>query len=299
MHPDEFLTHLRSLPDYQGQIVHVERLLGRPPTFASLERPLAPAVQAALEARGIDRFYSHQVQAIDAVRAGEHVMVATGTASGKTLCYNVPVLETLALDPLFRALYLFPTKALAQDQLRALRELLTCPSLRHIRVGVYDGDTPQAARSRVRRQSTILFTNPDMLSVGILPHHPLWRPFLQRLKYVVLDEAHVYRGVFGSHVACLIRRLRRLCARYGAEPQFILCSATIANPEEHAVRLIGERATVVDQDGAPQGPRHFVLWNPPYIDRLHGVRASINGQASQILVEMVKKGLRNITFVRA
>ena len=299
MNPDEFLEHLRTLPEYLDQLAHVERIPPRAARYAPLAAPLAPAVQAALEARGITRFYQHQAQAIDAARAGEHVMVATGTASGKTLCYNVPILDTLCSDPALRALYLFPTKALAQDQLRALRGLLSTPALRHLRVGTYDGDTPQQLRAQRRRETALLLSNPDMLSVGILPHHRTWQSFFRRLRYVVLDEAHVYRGVFGSHVACVLRRLRRVCALYGAEPQFILCSATIANPGEHAARLIGQPVTVIDDDGAPAGPRLFALWNPPLVDRAHGVRASVNGQASLILSEMVQQQIRNITFVRA
>jgi len=294
----DFISHLKSLSNYAGQIVHVEHIPPRAAQWGALARPLPPALEEALYRCGIKRWYSHQAEAINAVRAGQHVMVATGTASGKTLCYNVPVLEAVLQDPLSRALYLFPTKALAQDQLRILREL-TGPPLEGIRFATYDGDTPASARSHLRKATPIILSNPDMLHVGILPNHTQWASFFRHLKYVVLDEAHTYRGVFGSHLACLLRRLRRVCALYGARPQFILCSATIANPAEHAQRLIGQPVVVVERDGAPQGSRHFALWNPPFIDQARGVRRSVNTEAAGILAELAKAGLRNITFTRA
>lgn len=296
MEISDFLAHLRSLPTYAGQIVHIERIPARPATYGALARPLHAALQEALRQREASRLYTHQAEAINAVRDGHHVMVVTGTASGKTLCYNVPVLEAALADPLARALYLFPTKALAQDQLRSLREL-TSP-FKAIRFGAYDGDTERNARDRLRKNAAIILTNPDMLSMGILPNHPVWAAFFRHLKYVVLDEAHTYRGVFGSHVACLLRRLRRVCALYGSQPQFILCSATIANPAEHAQRLTGCEVQVIDHDGAPQGPRHFVLWNPPYLDKSIGARRSINTEATSLFAELVEHGLRNITFAQ-
>ena len=292
----DFLAHLRSLPDYEGQIVHLEQIPPRVARYGALTHPLPSALQQALERRGVRHFYSHQAQAINAARAGRSVMVATGTASGKTLCYNVPVLEAILRDPLSRALYLFPTKALAQDQLRALNELAA--PLETIHPATYDGDTSQNARARIRRMAQIILSNPDMLNVGILPNHPAWAPFFRHLKYVVLDEAHTYRGILGSHIACLLRRLRRVCELYGAQPQFILCSATVANPDEHASRLTGQEVIVVDEDGAPQGPRQFAFWDPPVVDRKLGLRRSVNSEATAILAEMVKQGLRNITFAR-
>jgi DEAD/DEAH box helicase domain-containing protein len=294
-----FMRHLRTLPDYAGQIVHEELLPPRTAEYAELDRPLPPSLVEALAQQGVARLYTHQAEAINAVRAGRHVIIATGTASGKTLCYNVPMLAAALHDPLARGLYLFPTKALAQDQLRALEDLVASPGLQHLRVGTYDGDTLQGARVRLRRTATVLLTNPDMVHVGILPHHDHWATFFRHLKYVILDEAHIYRGVFGSHVAALLRRLRRVCSLYGSEPQFILCSATIANAQEHACRLTGCPVQVIDRDGAPHGPRHFVLWNPPLLDQAAGVRRSANTQASLIFAEMVKHTLRNITFVRA
>ena len=243
MDPTAFVRHLRAQPFYSGQLEHVERLPARRARYGRLSAPLPPALEAALKAAGVDRFFRHQAQAIDSVRRGQHIVVATGTASGKTLVYNVPVVEAVMRDPRARALYLFPTKALAQDQVRALNELtdgLRRGSSRKDEesgwtplFGTYDGDTSQTTRTRLRRQAAIILTNPDMLHLGILPNHKLWAEFLGNLRFVVLDEAHVYRGVFGSHVAAVVRRLRRLCQLYGSSPLFICCSATIANPGEH------------------------------------------------------------------
>jgi DEAD/DEAH box helicase domain-containing protein len=292
-----FIKHLRAHPFYKGQVAHTKRIAERRARYGRLQRPLTPALQDALQRAGSDRLYSHQAEAINAARQGYHVVVATGTASGKTLCYNIPVLETWLADWRSRALYIFPTKALAQDQLRALRELTG--GLGQIRYGTYDGDTPRPTRTRLRKDAAILLTNPDMLHLGILPNHTLWANFLRSLRYVVVDEMHAYRGVFGSHVASVLRRLRRLCAFYGSSPQFICCSATIANPGEHAARLTGLEPVVVDQDGSPQGAKTFVLWNPPFVDRAQSARRSANFEAAALFAEMAVAGLRNITFTRA
>jgi DEAD/DEAH box helicase domain-containing protein len=294
----EFITHLKQQPWYRGQIVHVEHLMARPARYGRLDRPLPPALDKSLKRLGIEQLYSHQAQAINVVRNGQPVVVATGTSSGKTLCYNLPVLESILGQRGARALYLFPTKALAQDQLRSLRDLCR-GDLRGIKFATYDGDTPKSARARLRKEAQILLTNPDMLHVGILPNHGLWSHFLSNLKFVVIDEAHVYRGVFGSQVACVLRRLARLCEFYGSRPQFICCSATIANPAEHVERLTGQRPVVVNQDGAPRGRKEFVLWNPPFIDVAKTARKSANTEATDIFTELVKAGLRNITFTRA
>lgn len=300
MTPVQFLTSLRSDKHYANQIVHLEHLAPRPPKYARLDQPLHPALADALNANQIDKFFSHQAHAINAARAGEDVVVATGTSSGKTLCYNVPVLETILRDPHARALYLFPTKALAQDQLRALDELThALETTKQIVLDTYDGDTTRAARTKLRKRGNIILTNPDMLSVGILPNHSLWADFLANLKYIVIDEAHIYRGVFGSQVACVLRRLRRLCEYYSANPQFIFCSATIANPGEHVHRLSGRRARVIQEDGAPRGAREFALWNPPFIDKTRTTRRSPNSEAAGLFSSLVRAGLRNITFVRA
>ena len=237
-----------------------------------LERPLDPRLEDRLRAQGIDFLYTHQARAIEALRAGENVIVATPAASGKSLCYHLPVLEALLHDRTSRVLYVFPTKALAQDQHKAFSGL--APESSRLRHGIFDGDTPPHERAEVRRDSQVVITNPDMLHLGILPNPRSWYKLLRGLRYVVIDEAHVYRGVFGSHVANVIRRLRRLCRRFGNEPQFILCSATIANPGDHAQRLVGLPFEVVDEDGSPYGGKGVRLLDPA--DDRHG-----QGQPSQ------------------
>jgi DEAD/DEAH box helicase domain-containing protein len=303
MDTSAFLKHVKKLPGYRDQVVHVERLPARKARYGKLDHPLPPALREALDGVGTGKLYTHQAQAINAVRAGQHVILSTGTASGKTLAYNVPVLEALLANRGARALYLFPTKALAQDQLRSLRELiqgeLAQPSWGDRRFGTYDGDTPQGVRARLRREASILLTNPDMLHLGILPNHTLWADFFANLRFVILDEAHVYRGVFGSHVGCVLRRLWRVCARYGSAPQIIACSATIANPGDHLRRLAGIDAVVVDDDGAPQGARDFVLWNPPFVDRARTVRRSANIEGARLFARLVQAGIRTIAFTRA
>ncbi|MGD8794568.1 MAG: DEAD/DEAH box helicase [Anaerolineae bacterium] len=293
-----FLRRIDRLPGYRDQVAHVERLRARRGRYAKLAQPLPPALEAALARNGAGRLYSHQVEAMDAARAGQHVILSTGTASGKTLAYNVPVLEAMLLDQRARALYLFPTKALAQDQLRGLRELAP-EGLRGERFGTYDGDTPREARAGLRRQANVILTNPDMLHLGILPNHTLWTDFFANLRFVVLDEAHVYRGVFGSHVGNVMRRLWRVCRRYGAAPQIVACSATIANPGEHLARLTGIEPVVVDDDGAPTGARDFVVWNPPFLDKARTARRSANIEAARLFAHLVQAGIRTIAFTRA
>jgi DEAD/DEAH box helicase domain-containing protein len=297
MSVDGFLDHLTALPAYQGQIVHVEHLPAREARHGALDRPLHPALADALRRGGVTGLYSHQAAAVNAVRAGNSISVATSTASGKTLCYNIPVLESILSDRRARALYLFPTKALAQDQLRVLGDL-TRENMPGLTCATFDGDTPQNRRPALRKSASIILTNPDMLSLGILPNHTAWAAFFAHLKYVVIDEAHVYRGVFGSQVANVLRRLRRVCAFYRRQPQFICCSATIANPGDHVQRLTGLPVTVVDDDGSPHGPRDFVLWNPPLVEGTDA-RRSANSEATLLLVELVKAGIRNITFTKA
>jgi DEAD/DEAH box helicase domain-containing protein len=298
MRAEEFIEYVRSLPFYQGQIGHIERIPGREARFAVPAQPLPGGMQRALKSLGISGLYTHQAVALTAVRDGRHVVISTSTASGKTLCYNLPVLERLLKEPEMRALYLFPTKALAQDQMRNLGELAdhACPGLAY---GTYDGDTPPSARARIRKSASIVLSNPDMLHLAILPNHRLWSDFLAKLRYVVVDEAHVYRGVFGSHVANILRRLRRLCQRYGSEPVFISSSATIANPADHLENLTGLQPLVVARDGSPRGPREFVLWNPPLVDERSGRRRSANVEASHLFTELVRQGLRCITFCKA
>lgn len=292
----EFIDHLKTLPFYHGQIVHQEHIPAHPARYGRLSRPLPKPLERALADIGASRLYTHQAEAINAVRDGHDVILTTSTASGKTLAYNVPILEATLENPKARALYLFPTKALAQDQLRALRQLTD--ALGGLTFGTYDGDTPREARSRLRQRAAVILTNPDMLHMGILPNHRLWSRFFADLRFVVLDEAHVYRGIFGSHVACVLRRLLRVCEFYGARPQFILCSATIANPGEHAERLTSRGVVVVDDDGSPRMSKEFLLWNPPFLDRAKTTRRSANAEAAFLFGEMVQHGIRNITFAR-
>ncbi|MGH2372662.1 MAG: DEAD/DEAH box helicase [bacterium] len=290
-----FLDGLRRVPGYQGQIVHTRFLPSRSARFGTPERPLHPRLEAWLQDRGIARLYTHQAAAVDAVRRGAHIAVVTPTASGKTLCYNLPVLDALLADPEGRALYLFPTKALAQDQLDALAGF----DLPEIPVATYDGDTPQKERRAAREGARILLSNPDMLHVGILPQHFRWKPFIGRLRFVVIDEMHVYRGVFGSNVANVLRRLRRLCRLHGSNPQFICTSATIANPLELAQRLLSLPVEVIGEDGAPSGPRWFALWNPPLIDEARSVRKSAITEATGLFTDLVRRDIRTIAFTKA
>ncbi|HZC29701.1 MAG TPA: DEAD/DEAH box helicase, partial [Gaiellaceae bacterium] len=262
---------------------------------APLPDDLHEGVQAALARRGLDALYVHQRAVWDAAAAGEHVVVTTGTASGKSLAFNLPVLDALARDPKQRALYLYPTKALAQDQARGLAEL----GAPNVRAAIYDGDTPTDRRSQIRRWANLILTNPDMLHVGVLPHHDRWADVLHNLRYVVVDEAHVYRGVFGSHVGNVLRRLRRLAQIYGAQPQLLLATATIANPRDLARSLAGVGTTVVDDDTAPRAERTVVLWNPELIDPELGLRASALGDASRLLAALVSRELRTICFAKS
>jgi DEAD/DEAH box helicase domain-containing protein len=256
---------------------------------------LDPQVAAALVGQGVTALWRHQAETWEAARRGEHVVLTTGTASGKSLAFNLPVLDAIAAEPTTRALYLYPTKALAQDQARSLGEL----RLRPVRAAIYDGDTEAERRWQIRRWANVILTNPDMLHVGVLPHHDRWGDVLHNLRYVVVDEAHVYRGVFGSHVANVLRRLRRLARAYGAEPQFVLATATIANPGELGERLLGLPVTVVDSDAAPKPERTVALWNPPLVDAELGLRGSALSEASLLLAQLVSRGLRTICFSKS
>ncbi|MFC1983441.1 DEAD/DEAH box helicase [Chloroflexota bacterium] len=294
-----FLHHLTTQPSYNAQITHIEHIPPCDASYAELDKPLVNNLRGCLDEHGLLPLYTHQAEAVNNARQGRNVMVSTSSASGKTLCYNIPVLEAILTELGGRALYLFPTKALAQDQLRSLQELF-CPHLLGVEeFATFDGDTPRAERPAIRRRARIILSNPDMLHIGILPNHQSWSRFLRHLRYVVVDEAHTYRGVFGSHVACVLRRLRRLCQLYGANPQFICCSATIANPGEHAEKLIGLPFTVVDNDGSPHGGKDFVFWNPPIIDEARSVRRSANSEATNLFTELVSRDIRSLTFARS
>lgn len=254
-------------------------------------------LREALERRGINELYSHQREAWDHVQRGEHVVVVTPTASGKTLCYNLPVIEAVR-EASAKALYLFPTKALAQDQVAELLELNTAGAL-GLRAFTFDGDTPSDARQAIRIKGDIVVSNPDMLHQAILPHHTKWAQFFESLRYVVIDEVHTYRGVFGSHVANVIRRLRRVCAFYGVSPTFILCSATIGNPKEHAEALLGEPVHAITRSGAPCGERHVLLWNPPVINPDLGIRASARSQSMRLARHAIRAKMKTIVFAQS
>ncbi|HEU5106811.1 MAG TPA: DEAD/DEAH box helicase [Solirubrobacterales bacterium] len=261
---------------------------------APLPAELHPALAEALGRFGIDSLYTHQLEAFEAAAASD-LVITSGTASGKSLAFNLPVLNGIAARPKDRALYLYPTKALAQDQARKLAQLRP-PGLRE---AIYDGDTPREERPAIRRRSNLILTNPDMLHMGVLPNHKSWGDFLANLEWVVVDEAHTYRGVFGSHVANVLRRLRRLARAYGSEPRFLLASATIANPVELAERLVGTTFEMIDDDGAPRAGREIAMWNPPLLDERSGARRSALSEAADLLAELVTHGVRTICFLKS
>jgi len=308
MEAKAFLERVRGQRFFSGQVVHVEVLPERPPVYAEVAGGLRPAVEAALRAQGIERLYAHQAEAIGHVRRGKNVVIVTGTASGKTLCYNIPVVETLIDDGAATMLFVYPTKALAQDQLRAIGRFQRPQEGVELLAGAYDGDTPQNLRRRLRNGGNVILTNPDMLHQGILPQHARWNRFFTHLKYVVVDEIHAYRGVFGSHLANVMRRLHRICRHYGSAPQFVCCSATISNPGEHAERICGRAMELVTTDGSPRGPKRFVLWNPPPVQtaargrpdqwRVGGDRRSPLWEAVHLMTSLVKEGVQTIAFVR-
>ncbi len=298
-----FLHHLLSLTDYRQQIVHIERIPHQGAILEKLDDPLHPSLQACLESVGISALFSHQAKALNAIFAKKNVIIATPSASGKTLCYQLATLDALVHDKDSRALYIFPTKALAQDQLRSLKQIAHPLSLRSRSEAIspqatatFDGDTPRDERANIRKQARVVLTNPDMLHLGILPNHQSWSKLFRNLKYVVIDETHIYRGVFGSHVANVLRRLRRLCSFYGSAPQFICCSATIANPQQHAQNIVGLPFEAVTEDGSPHGEKYFTFWNPPLIDENKTGRRSSNSEAAFLLEELVQKEIRSLVF---
>ncbi len=286
----DFIQSLKESEDYRDILAHYHLLEAKAAEYApeaALARPLAEALRRL----GIDRLYSHQGQALAAIRAGKHLLVTTPTASGKTLIYNLPVVESLLKDPEGHALYLFPLKALEQDQLKALKELDAALPSPFLRAAIYDGDTPTAQRQALRaRPPHVLITNPDMLHLGLMPHHHAWAAFFSRLKFVVVDEVHTYRGIMGSHMAQVLRRLRRICAHYGSSPRFLLCSATMANPELFVSKLTGLDLETISESGAPRSARHFIFLNPP------GNAATT---ASQIFSQAIRRNLKTICFTQA
>src|SRR5687768_4464056 len=267
-----------------------------PPRPAKLVEPpgLHPELLTALAREGVGRLYSHQREAYERVRAGENVVVATATASGKSLCYKIPAFENALGSAASRALFLYPTKALAQDQMGKIRAF----GVRGVHPATYDGDTPQAVRADVRRRANVVLTNPDMLNVGVLPNHEAWANFLRNLRIVAVDEAHVLRGVFGSHVATVLRRLRRVARMHGGDPTFVLTSATIANPQELAESLTGLPFSLVDEDGASSGERRVIFRNPPLLDKEKGERRSLLTEGALVFASLVSQGVRTIAFAR-
>ena len=289
-----FLNSIKASQDYRDQIAHIELIPQRNAVFSDVNPPVSGQIGDALSRQGIHSFYSHQAESIEAVRRGESIVVVTATASGKTLCYNVPVIESLQSDPKSRAIYIYPTKALAQDQLGKLRQY----EISGIKAATYDGDTPRQERPFIKTAANIILTNPDMLHVGILPYHTTWADLFRNLKYVVIDEVHSYRGVFGAHVANIMRRLRRIAEYYGANPQFVCASATVSNPGKLVNDLIGVNVKVIDNDGSPAGEKAFVFWNPPYLAK-KGERRSANYEAVTLFKSLVESNVRTIVFTKA
>ncbi|MEQ1760298.1 MAG: DEAD/DEAH box helicase [Vicinamibacterales bacterium] len=287
--PDGWITAARRLPARTGE-------------YAPFNDALDPRLVSVLRERGVERLYTHQAAAIDHALAGRNVVITTPTASGKTLCYNAPVLSTILRDPSARALYLFPTKALAQDQLAELHGLADVLSRQNdLELGVftYDGDTPQDARRAIRGRAHVVLSNPDMIHAGILPHHPRWAKLFENLRYVVIDELHAYRGVFGSHLTNVLRRLHRICRHYGSDPRFICSSATIANPRELAESLVEQKFELVDKSGAPSGEKVFLFVNPPVVNQQLGIRRSYLSEARRVASEFLKRQLQVIVFAQS
>ena len=298
MNVAQLADQLRQDPGFMANVTRWEVLPARPARTADFPACLDERLKPVLAKRGIHALYTHQAESVEATARGEDVTVVTPTASGKTMCYNLPVLSEILRNPDARALYLFPTKALSADQVSELYELIEEMGV-DIKTYTYDGDTPAAARKAVRQAGHIVVTNPDMLHSGILPHHTKWVKLFENLRYIVIDEIHTYRGVFGSNLANVLRRLMRLCEFYGSHPQFVLCSATIANPKELAETLIGRPVTLIDKNGAPMGERHFVFYNPPVVNRQLGIRQGAIPVTRNLSGMLLKNGIQAITFARS
>ncbi len=286
------------MADPDSPVRAVRRQPARPGELAEFPETLAPVLQKALVARGIDRLYTHQAEAFSQAAAGRNTVIVTPTASGKTLCYNLPVLNGLLADPNARAMYLFPTKALAGDQLVEFQKAVDAMGS-DLRAFTYDGDTPQDARRAIRERANVVFTNPDMLHSGVLPHHTKWAKAFENLRYVVIDELHYYRGVYGSHLANLLRRLKRVCEFYGSSPQFICCSATIANPKELAEALTGLPFELVERNGAPSGDKYVVFYNPPVVNKALGIRRSYLNETRRMARELLDRGQQTLVFANS
>ncbi len=291
----EWLARMESNGRFMENVRAVKHLPAAQGRFADFPDWVHPRLRQVLEKRGIRQLYSHQAEAIDLVRQGRDVVLVTPTASGKTLCYNLPVLQQILAEPETRALYLFPTKALAQDQMHEIHSLIGGLGA-DIKTYTYDGDTPDDARQAIRKQGHVVVTNPDMLHAGILPHHTKWQKLFTNLRYVVIDELHVYRGVFGSHLTNVMRRLVRVCRFYGAEPVFICCSATVANPQEHAQRLLERPMELIAASGAPDAAKTFMLFNPPIVNRELGIRQSALTPARKLATDLITNAIQTIVF---
>ena len=296
--PLDALERFLAEPGVSGALVARHVLPAQEAVGAALPTWLDPRLAGALRRRGVEELYSHQAEALEALHEGEDVVIVTPTASGKSLCYNLPVLQEIAEDPAARALYLFPTKALSQDQLAEFRELSEAAEM-NLSAAVYDGDTPAPIRAVVREAGQVVVTNPDMLSTAILPHHTKWYQLFEQLRYIVIDEAHTYRGIFGSHVANVLRRLLRVCAHYGSNPRIVCSSATVGNPGELAQTLTGRTFRVIDRSGAPRGERHVVILDPPPLDPRTGVRPGPHALAYRAALTFLRAGRQTIVFGRA
>lgn len=298
MNLEQMLDYFKASEKMMSNVTSWVELPEREPVYADFPDFIDARIRTALERRGVRRLYSHQASAITAVNEGGSVVVVTPTASGKTMCYNVPVLNAILKDEASRALFLFPTKALSQDQTSELHELITEAGV-DVKTFTYDGDTPQSARKAIRQAGHIVVTNPDMLHSGILPHHTKWTKLFENLKFIVIDEVHHYRGVFGSHLANVLRRLRRICEFYGSNPQFICCSATIANPAELASRITGAEVKLIDNNGAPTSKKHIIFYNPPLVNKELGIRRSSMLEAEGLAEALIRNGVQTIVFTRS
>ncbi|MDZ7671960.1 MAG: DEAD/DEAH box helicase [Halanaerobiales bacterium] len=298
MNIEQMKSFLKNRPEFMSRVMAWEEIEGKEGKYAELPNNLNLKLKNVLRENGIEKLYSHQRIAYENIKKDKNTVVVTPTASGKTLCYNLPVLDSILEDDNNRALYLFPTKALSQDQLSGLYDLITSLE-ENIKTYTYDGDTQVSARKSIRQSGHIVITNPDMLHVGILPHHTKWIKLFENLKYVVIDEVHSYRGVFGSHVANVIRRLKRICNFYGSDPVFICASATIDNPGELSSKLIGDDVELIDQNGAPSGPRDFIFYNPPVVNKELGIRRSYVLESKKVASMFLKNKIKTIIFTRS
>lgn len=294
----ELIKELKNSSQFQDQIVHWHTIDGKQAEYADVPESVDPKIRDALFRRGISRLYTHQAAAYEAAMSGKSFTAVTPTASGKTLCYNLPVLQTIMNHPEARALYIFPTKALAQDQKAEMNEIIQEADI-NVNSYTYDGDTPASIRQKVRKAGHIVITNPDMLHSAILPHHTKWVSLFENLSFVIIDELHIYRGVFGSHVANVIRRLKRICRFYGSDPVFICTSATIANPKELAEELTGREMLLVDRSGAPSGKKHFLFYNPPIVNKPLNIRRSAALEVRRLAAEFLKNKIQTIVFARS